>query len=97
MAKNVDERIARIKQQREALAQRLNALEQKAASEARKRDTRRKIIVGGAVLAYMEKDHTFAKWLSDLLERSVGRINDRDTISDLLTPALAPASASDPE
>jgi hypothetical protein len=49
------------------------------------------------VLAHMEKDHAFAKWLSDLLARSVGRINDRDTISDLLTPALAPARASDPE
>ena len=59
MAKNVDERIARIKQQREALAQRLNALEQKAASEARKRDTRRKIIVGGAIIAQMEKEGGF--------------------------------------
>ena len=68
----------------------------KAKKEDRKRDTRRKIIVGGAVLAYMEKDHAFAKWLSDLLARSVGRINDRDTISDLLTPALAPARASIP-
>ena len=56
MVKNVDERIARIKQQREALAQRLNALEQKSKSEARKRDTRRKIIVGGAIIAQMEKD-----------------------------------------
>ena len=55
MVKNVDERIARIKQQREALAQRLNALEQKSKSEARKRDTRRKIIVGGAIIAQMEK------------------------------------------
>ena len=60
MVKNVEERIARIKQQREALAQRLNTLEQKAASEARKRDTRRKIIVGGAIIAQMEKVAGFA-------------------------------------
>ena len=56
MVKNVEERIARIKQQREALAQRLNTLEQKSKSEARKRDTERKIIVGGAIIAQMEKD-----------------------------------------
>jgi hypothetical protein len=41
--------------------------------------------------SFAEGERTVAqRWLFDLLERSVGRINDRDTISDLLTPALAP-------
>jgi hypothetical protein len=96
MKKPLNDRIAELKTRKDKLAVRLNTLESKAKKD-RKRDTRRKIIVGGAVLAYMEKDHAFAKWLRDLLERSVGRINDRDTISDLLTLALAPARASDPE
>ncbi len=32
----------------------------------------------------MEKDHAFADWLRSLLAHSVGRINDRETIADLL-------------
>jgi hypothetical protein len=97
MKKPLPDRIAELKTRKDRLSIRLNTLESRAKKEDRKRDTRRKIIVGGAVLAYMEKDHAFAKWLSDLLARSVGRINDRDTISDLLTPAPAPARASEPE
>ena len=97
MAKNVDERIARIKQQREALAQRLNALEQKAASEARKRDTRRKIIVGGAIIAQMEKMPDFAHLVRTVLNASVGRQNDREAIADLLAAASGVASPAAPE
>ena len=97
MAKNVDERIARIKQQREALAQRLNALEQKAASEARKRDTRRKIIVGGAIIAQMEKMPDFANLVRTVLNASVGRQNDREAIADLLAAASGVASSAAPE
>ncbi len=97
MAKNVDERIARIKQQREALAQRLNALEQKAASEARKRDTRRKIIVGGAIIAQMEKMPDFANLVRTVLNASVGRQNDREAIADLLAAASGVASPAAPE
>ena len=96
MAKNVDERIARIKQQREALAQRLNALEQKAASEARKRDTRRKIIVGGAIIAQMEKEAGFAASVRQILAQSVGRQNDREAIADLLAAPSGVASAATP-
>ena len=97
MVKNVDERIARIKQQREALAQRLNALEQKSKSEARKRDTRRKIIVGGAVIAQMEKVPDFANLIRTFLDASVGRQNDREAIADLLDAASGVASAVAPE
>ena len=96
MVKNVEERIARIKQQREALAQRLNTLEQKAASEARKRDTRRKIIVGGAIIAQMEKDAAFAAAVRQILAQSVGRQNDREAIADLLDAASGVASAAAP-
>ncbi len=97
MVKNVEERIARIKQQREALAQRLNTLEQKAASEARKRDTRRKIIVGGAIIAQMEKDAAFANAVRKILAQSVGRQNDREAIADLLNAASGVVSAAAPE
>ena len=98
MVKNVEERIARIKQQREALAQRLNALEQKSKSESRKRDTRRKIIVGGAIMAKMEKDPGFAATCPrQILAQSVGRQNDREAIADLLAAASGIASPAAPE
>ena len=84
MKRPLPDRIAELKTRKSQLTVRLNALESKAKKEARKHDTRRKIIVGGAVLAHMEKDHAFADWLRSLLASSVGRINDRDTISDLL-------------
>jgi hypothetical protein len=96
MVKNVEERIARIKQQREALAQRLNTLEQTAKSEARKRDTRRKIIVGGAIIAQMEKDASFAAAVRKILAQSVGRQNDREAIADLLDAASGVASPAAP-
>ena len=92
MVKNVEERIARIKQQREALAQRLNALEQKSKSEARKRDTRRKIIVGGAVIAQMEKMPDFANlsaWFST--PSSVARMTARPLPICSPPPPASPA------
>ena len=50
MANDISGRIAQLKQKQEQLARRLNALEQKEKSQTRKLDTRRKIIVGGAVV-----------------------------------------------
>ena len=59
-------------------------LEQKEKSQTRKLDTRRKIIVGGAVLAEMHKDPEFAAVVRALLLRYVARPNDRDAVADLL-------------
>ena len=91
MSKDVADRIAKLKEKREKLAIRLNALEQKDKDDRRKRDTRRKIIVGGAVLTQMEKDSAFASVVRQILAQSVGRQNDREAISDLLVPPPQPA------
>ena len=93
MPKPIDDRIAALKAKRDTLAMRLNALETKARSQGRKRDTRRKIIVGGAVLAAMERDRIFAKHVRGLLAQAVTRPHDREAVGDLLDPA-APAPAS---
>jgi hypothetical protein len=78
MAKSAtSDRIAKLKA-------RLNTLEQKEKQDARKRDTRRKIIVGGAVLAALEKDPAWAASIRGLLAASVGRQKDREAIADLL-------------
>ena len=87
MANDISGRIAQLKQKQEQLARRLNALEQKEKSEARKLDTRRKIIVGGAVVAEMHKDPEFAAVVRAMLLRYVARPNDREAVADLLTPS----------
>jgi hypothetical protein len=96
----LSDRIAALKAKQDQLAARLKPLEAKAKLEDRKRDTRRKIIVGGTVLAAMERDQAFAAGVAALLARWVERPNDRQVIADLLpagagnSPAL-PGAASD--
>jgi len=102
MSTPLNDRIAALKAKKDALAQRLNTLQQKAKGENRKIDTRRKIIVGGAVLAHMEKHPDFAKLVRTLLAASVGRQNDREAIADLLppssqSPAPQPAAPRSPD
>ena len=81
MAKDVTKRIAELKG---TLA---NTLEQKAKTEDRKRDTRRKIIVGGAILVEMQKQPAFAQIMAQMLSATVGRQSDREAIADLLALA----------
>jgi hypothetical protein len=60
-----------------------------------KRDTRRKIIVGGAVLAEMQMDPEFAHLVQGLLARYVERPNDRADIADLLQSDSQSAASAD--
>jgi hypothetical protein len=92
MAKTVADRISTLKAKREKLALRLAKLETSEKSKARKQDTRRKIIVGGAVLVEMKRDAAFAASVRALLGVSVGRIRDRQTIADLLPASPAPSA-----
>jgi hypothetical protein len=94
MPKNYADQIAKIKEKREKLDARLNTLDQKAKDESRKRETRQKIIVGGAVLAEMEKDDDFAASIRVLLARYVARPRDKETLGDILPPVKEPPAAS---
>jgi hypothetical protein len=87
MPNDISQRIAHLKQQREKLSQKLNRLEHKEKSQARKLDTRRKIIVGGAVVAEMHKDPEFAAVVRAVLLRYVARPNDRAAVAELLAPS----------
>ena len=95
MPKSYGERIEKLKEQREKIERRLNTLEQKATNKKWKRDTRRKIIVGGAVLAEMQIDLEFADLIQGLLARYVERPNDRADIADLLPSASLLAAPAD--
>ena len=87
MPAQLESRIVSLKAKKDALTARLNALQAKAKTEDRKRDTRRKIVVGAAVIAAIEKDDALARRVRELLARSVTRPNDREVIAELLSPA----------
>jgi hypothetical protein len=70
------ERIAKARLQAEQAKARLQALEARLSDSERKRDTRRKIILGGLLLDAATKDERYAKVVSALLQR-VDRDNDR--------------------
>jgi hypothetical protein len=93
MKRPVSEQLAAIRAKQAVLAVRENKLQQKAKVEARKLDTRRKIIVGGAVLAHMDKHPDFAKTMTGILAASVGRPIDRAVVADLLPHSPAPSES----
>jgi hypothetical protein len=90
MPPKISDRIKALKEKQDALAKQVNALQQREKSEARKRDTRRKIIVGGLVLAYMEKDPAFADVVRGLVKHGVSRPHDLAAVSGLLPEDHAP-------
>jgi hypothetical protein len=88
--KSLDDQLAELtKRQQQLEARRLSLLAVQK-SEARKQDTRRKIIVGAAVLAHAELDPAFADTLKEILDQAVLRPIDRGVIADLL-PVHLPA------
>jgi hypothetical protein len=82
--KSLDERLAELTKQQEQLEARRNALLAAKRDTDRKRDARRKIIVGAAVLAHAELHPAFADQLRSVLNRAVQRPIDRTAIADLL-------------
>jgi len=79
---------------------RLQALKNREATRQRKLDTRRKVILGGALLDLAERDSSAAAML-DRLIRNLAREQDRKAFADWdapsATPSPAPASGSDPD
>jgi hypothetical protein len=92
MPKKLEERIAAAKARKEKAAARLNALETKAKLKARKDETRRKIVVGAAVLSFLRDQPEFGDYLAAMLARYVSRAHDREAVADLLTPSPAPVA-----
>ena len=74
---------------------RLQALKNRATTRQRKLDTRRKVILGGALMDLAERD-TRAAAMLDRLIRNLPREQDRKAFADWETPSPAPSS-SDPE
>jgi uncharacterized protein YheU (UPF0270 family) len=82
--KSLDQKLADLtKRQQQLEAQRLALLASKKTAD-RKTDTRRKIIVGAAVLVHAELDPHFSAVLRGILSVAVQRDMDRHVIADLL-------------
>ena len=78
---------------------RLQALKNREATRQRKLDTRRKVILGGALLDLAERDSGAAAML-DRLIRNLPREQDRKAFADWVQPSGSPSpapSSSDPE
>lgn len=71
------EKLEKRKAQIEAQLDDISAREK---AQARKDDTRRKIIIGGLVMARMEKDADFKATIDALIERGVTRAVDRQVL-----------------
>lgn len=92
MSLPLSDRIASLKAKKEQLAVKLTSLEAKARQEDRKRDTRRKIVVGAAVLAALDKEPGLAVLVRKVLAAGVTRENDRGVVADLLGSDAAAVS-----
>jgi len=62
-----------------AKAQRLEALDR---DQDRKRDTRRKVVIGGAMIAEAKENPEFAATVAEILKRRVTRELDVEVVSD---------------
>jgi hypothetical protein len=88
MTKNTTARIEALKLKKQQIAAKLSALEARSKGDKRKKDTRRKIIFGAAVIAYAEKDQAFANKLKEILDKAVTRDHDKALLDDWLKDRL---------
>lgn len=99
MTESAAAKLSRLKQRKTQLEARIADAENKAKSDAKKAartlETRRKIIVGGSILAAIEDSPGLREMVRTVLAHRVTRPLDRAAVLDLLEPApqaSAPAS-----
>ena len=91
MTEKSTDRLTRLQQRKAELERQIAEAERAARESDRKRDTRRKIIVGGAVLAAIESSPGLLAMVKTVLAQRVTRALDRAAVADLLdTPAPQP-------
>ena len=87
MRRSASERRAALEEKKKQIEAELAALSARERAAVRKKDTRRKIIIGAAVLAHAELDSAFAIRLREVVNLAVQRPVDREVIADLLSPS----------
>lgn len=97
MAKTAAEKLAELEKQAEALKARMQAIKAREKEAERKADTRRKVILGGLLLAKAEQDDRFARVVEQLL-KAVERPADRSAFDGWEPPKpKEPAQANGSE
>jgi hypothetical protein len=86
--RTLDEQLEALKEKKEAIEKQLNAVETRKKETDRKLETRRKIIVGGALLAHAEIDPDFRGAMQAALQKAVAP-KDRTLVADLIRSGLA--------
>jgi type II secretory pathway pseudopilin PulG len=94
--KPIAERIAALKEAEKQTQAKLAALVARQKTEERKRDTRRKIVIGGAVLAHAALNPSFADALREVLREAVTRDMDKALLADWLGAAPRRTAPSSP-
>ena len=84
MTEKTAARLESLRKRKAQLENRIAAAEQQAKVAARKLDARRKIVVGGAVLAAIADSPGLAAMVKTVLAQRVTRALDRAAVADLL-------------
>jgi len=88
--KKTEQQLFKLRARQRELQTQASALEARKRTEDRRLDARRKIVVGGAVLAHAGHDPEWAALLREILRKAVTRDIDKAVIGDLLgEPAAA--------
>ena len=89
MTGDLEAKIEAARKRAEQAKARLQALEARASQQARKLDTRRKVILGGLLIDAAEKDDRFARVITALMER-ISRDQDRKAFEGWQAPSPTP-------
>ncbi len=84
MAKSTAERKTALLAKRAALDAQLQALKARESAAARKLDTRRKIVIGGAVMAHCAHDPDFAEAVKKAMRSALTTERDKTLLADWL-------------
>lgn len=82
MAKSTEERKTALLAKRAALDAQLQALKARESAAARKLDTRRKIVIGGAVMAHCAHDPDFADAVKKAMRSALTTERDKTLLAD---------------
>lgn len=69
--------LEKLKERKKQIEATIKKIENVENTKKRKADARKKIIVGGTVLALAETDSKVRKWLDEMLDKAVKNLKDR--------------------
>ncbi|EIM2306797.1 mobilization protein [Salmonella enterica] len=90
MAKTRAEKLEELQKKENQIKAQIQQLKQREQAEERKKDTRRKILIGGAILAKLKRGEWNHQQLIALLDSELKTERDRALFEELNLPTLTP-------